>query len=134
MVVGGSSALLAARDIRDKLATVAAAMLEAEPERRSALGTAGSSTGSRTRDRRSRDVAYAVYPLAFATAAMVEPPLEATRAYKPENINHVPDEKGRIQPYPTYSNAVHAAVVEVDVETGKVDDRSASASLTTAAR
>jgi carbon-monoxide dehydrogenase large subunit len=33
----------------------------------------------------------------------------------------VPDEKGRIQPYPSYSNAVHVAVVEVDAETGAVD-------------
>ena len=52
---------------------------------------------------------------------MVEPPLEATRVYKPDNIVHFPDEKGRIQPYPTYSNAVHVAIVEVDTETGKVD-------------
>jgi carbon-monoxide dehydrogenase large subunit len=50
---------------------------------------------------------------------MVEPPLEATRVYRPDNIDHTPDEKGRIQPYPTYSNAVHVAVVEVDAETGR---------------
>ena len=118
MVVGGNSALLASRDIREKLAIVAGTMLEvdlAELDFSGGLVSAGEKSVS------VGEVAYTIYTLAFATAHKVEPPLESTRTYKPENIVHFPDEKGRIQPYPTYSNAVHAAVVEVDVETGKVD-------------
>jgi len=117
MVVGGNSALLAAREIRAKLATVAATMLEVDTE---TLTFGGGRISAGERDLSVAEVSYTIYTLAFATAHNVEPPLEATRTYKPENITHFPDEKGRIQPYPTYSNAVHVATVEVDVETGKV--------------
>ena len=121
MVVGGNSSLLAARDIREKLAIVAGTMLEVDPEltltssRRASRSPAGDKQVSGARRN-----SYTIYTLAFATAHDVEPPLESTRTYRPQNISHFPDEKGRIQPYPTYSNAVHVAVVEVDVETGKV--------------
>ncbi len=120
MVSGGNAALLAARDIRVKLAKVAAFMLEAAEDDlvfdQGKISVAGTDKAVAI-----KDVANVVYTLAFATAHMVEPPLEATRVYKPDNIVHFPDEKGRIQPYPTYSNAVHVAIVEVDIETGKVD-------------
>jgi carbon-monoxide dehydrogenase large subunit len=118
MVVGGNSSLLAAREIREKLATVAGTMLEADPQ---TLTFADGAISSGEKSVSVAEVSYTIYTLAFATAHNVEPPLEATRTYKPDNITHFPDEKGRIQPYPTYSNAVHVAVVEVDVETGKVD-------------
>ncbi len=48
------------------------------------------------------------------------PPVEVTREYKPGNTSQVPDPRGRIQPYPTYSNAAFAVVVDVDAETGRV--------------
>lgn len=118
MVVGGGSAALAARDLRAKIATVGARMLGVEPD---AVTVAGGVVRPVPDDGRSvpvPDVAAAVLTRAFATASEVEPVLEATRAYKPGNIDHVPDEHGRIQPYPTYSSAMHAAVVEVDAETG----------------
>jgi len=117
MVVGGNSSLLAAREIREKLAIVAGTMLEADP---AGLVFQGGAISAGEKSASIAEVSYTIYTLAFATAHNVEPPLEATRTYKPQNITHLPDEKGRIQPYPTYSNAVHAAVVEVDIETGKV--------------
>jgi carbon-monoxide dehydrogenase large subunit len=121
MVVGGNSALLAARDIKEKLVKVAAFMLEGEEGDVRLSHSSASLESNPEKTISIAAVAYAVYSLAFAVAAMVEPPLEATRVYKPENLTHFPDEKGRIQPYPTYSNAVHAAIVEVDVQTGKVE-------------
>jgi carbon-monoxide dehydrogenase large subunit len=119
MVVGGNSALLAAADVREKVVKVAAFMLEGNEDDVQLQGGVARLGSSSDKEIPIAAVAYAVYSLAFAVANMIEPPLESTRVYKPENITHVPDEKGRIQPYPTYSNAVHAAIVEVDVETGK---------------
>lgn len=120
MVVGGGSAALAARDVRGRLLIVGARMLTAladdvevadgfvrvcsEPDRRLTVA----------------DVAEAILTRAFAVADDIEPVLESTRAYKPGNIDHKPDAQGRIQPYPTYSSCLHAAVVEVDAETGVV--------------
>ncbi len=120
IVTGGGAATLAARAIREKLELVGAELLGAT---RDAIvmadGTVMDSASGRSL--LLKEVAFAIYANAFGVAGVVEPPLEATRVYMPENITHVPDEKGRIQPYPTYSNALHVAVVEVDVETGKVD-------------
>ncbi|MGB3441025.1 MAG: xanthine dehydrogenase family protein molybdopterin-binding subunit [Actinophytocola sp.] len=114
MVVGGGSATLAARDVRAKLLAVAARLFEtSEVEIRDGVAYGGG------REMPVPGVARALLTRAFAIGD-IEPVLESTRAYKPGNINHVPDELGRIQPYPTYSSSLHAAVVEVDPETGKV--------------
>lgn len=114
MVVGGGSATLAARDVRAKLVAVGRLLLGAgEVEVR-----AGMVCGD-GRELPVPEVARALLTRAFAIGD-IEPVLESTRAYKPGNINHVPDEFGRIQPYPTYSSSLHAAVVDVDAETGKV--------------
>ncbi len=120
MMVGGASAALAAGDVREKLATVAAAMLGADPQslvfERSRIHSAAAPGRAVT----FQEVAYTLYTHAYEIAGSVEPSLEATRTYKPAHIRHTPDEHGRLNPYPTYSNAAFIAVVEVDPETGKV--------------
>ncbi|MGC5015827.1 xanthine dehydrogenase family protein molybdopterin-binding subunit [Streptosporangium sp. DT93] len=118
MVVGGGSAALAARDVRAKLAAVGARMMGVHRDEVEVTGGVVRVTAEPERSVPVPDVAAAVTTRAFAVASEVEPVLEATRAFKPGNINHVPDERGRIQPYPTYSSCLHAAVVEVDPDTG----------------
>lgn len=120
MIVGGGSAALAARDVREKMAKVAGVMLGVGPD---ALVFERGRIYARTAPERGlsfRDVAYTVYTRAYDIAGVVEPPLEATRTYKPTHISHTPDEHGRVNPYPTYSNGAYVAVVEVDPDTGKV--------------
>lgn len=119
LLVGGGSAALAARDLRAKLETVGARMLGVTIED---VEVHDGYVRVRDGDRglAVADVAHTIVTRAFAVADEVEPTLESTRAYKPDNIDHVPDERGRIQPYPTYSSCMHVAVVEVDVETGVV--------------
>lgn len=119
MVTGGGSAALAARDLRAKIATVGARMLGVEPDAVEVVDGVVRVAAEGGRAVPVPDVAAAILTRAFAVADDVEPLLEATRAYKPGNINHVPDEHGRIQPYPTYSSGMHGAVVEVDAETGQ---------------
>ena len=114
MVVGGGSATLAARDVRAKLLAVAARLLgTSDVDIRDGVAYGGG------RELPVPEAARALLTRAFAIGD-IEPVLESTRAYKPGNIDHVPDALGRIQPYPTYSSSLHAAVVEVDAETGKV--------------
>lgn len=117
LVTGGGAAVLAARDIAAKLCTVAAAMLEASPD---AVTLAG---GMATVDGKAvplAAVAHAVHTLGFILALGIEPSLEATRTYRPGNISHRPDAAGHIQPFTTYSNALHVAVVEIDPDTGEL--------------
>ncbi|WP_293781792.1 xanthine dehydrogenase family protein molybdopterin-binding subunit [uncultured Aeromicrobium sp.] len=120
MVVGGGSAALAAREVRAKLVTVGARMLHLDPKDCTVRAGQVQAVGDPTRSIPVDEVARAVLTRAFDVAADIEPVLEATRAYRPGNIDHVPDALGRIQPYPTYSSCLHIAVADVDTETGKV--------------
>lgn len=118
MVVGGGSAALASRDVLRTLTTVGARMLgveRVEVREGAVVDPEGSDSVP------VPDVARAVLTRSFEIASEVEPILESTRAYKPGNIDHRPDEHGRIQPYPTYSSCLHATAVRVDAETGKVE-------------
>jgi carbon-monoxide dehydrogenase large subunit len=68
------------------------------------------------------DVAHAVYAQTYAFVDTdIEPPVESTKTHKPGNIDIFPDEEGKINPYPSYSNGFYVAQVEVDPETGVVD-------------
>lgn len=115
-MLGASSAALAAEDVRTKLLAIASAMLGGPAE--TLVLAAGSFRTPAGASASLAEVARTAYTRAFEIAAHVEPPLEATRSYRPGNIDHQPDAQGRIQPYPTYSYAVHAALVEVDIATG----------------
>ncbi|WP_154605002.1 xanthine dehydrogenase family protein molybdopterin-binding subunit [Arthrobacter sp. AQ5-05] len=123
MVTGGNAAYLAAKDIRAKLLVIASRLLEIDESDIDLRGGWARSLSDPSKAIKISEIAYTVYTLAFATATGVEPPLESTRVYQPDNIQHTPDAEGKINIYPTYSNAVHVAVVEVDAETGHVKVR-----------
>lgn len=122
-LTGGGSAALAARDLRARLLDAAALMLGQPPE---SLAVADGFVVSGDAPHSERQllplsaVATTIATSAFQAIGDLEPLLEATRAYRPGNIDQQPDEYGRIQPYPTYSNAVLVAVLEVDLPTGLV--------------
>ena len=121
IVSGGNAAVLAARDVSEKVRAGAALLLEVGDDDIELAGGLATVKGAAEKAIPIANVAETIYTLNFAIPGIPEPPLESTRVYKPENIRHTPDEKGRIQPYPTYSFAVHGIVVEVDVETGKTE-------------
>jgi carbon-monoxide dehydrogenase large subunit len=121
IVSGGNSAVLAARDVAEKIRSGAALLLEAGDEDIELTDNLARVAGAPDKAVPIANVAETIYTLNFAIPGIPEPPLESTRVYKPGNIRHTPDEKGRIQPYPTYSFAVHGVVVEVDPETGAVE-------------
>lgn len=118
LLVGGASAVLAARDIKTKLAAAAALILDGEQDAL-VFGNGAVTAGSKRIG--IGDLAHAVYTRSGGVGEIISPPLESTRTYRPANISHVPDDKGRTQPYPTYSNGAYVAVVDVDSETGKVE-------------
>ncbi|MGQ0550073.1 MAG: xanthine dehydrogenase family protein molybdopterin-binding subunit, partial [Armatimonadota bacterium] len=120
MIVGGASAAMAAGEVRERMAKVAAVLLGVDPQALVFERSRISPSGPPTRALTFREVAYALYTRAYEIAGIVEPSLEATRTYKPPHIRHTPDEHGRVNPYPTYSNGAFIAVVEIDPETGRV--------------
>ena len=64
----------------------------------------------------------------------IEPTLEATRHFKMPNVYHQPETQGRFSAYPSWPYGAAAAIVEVDPETGLVEDPALHASSRTPAR
>ena len=107
MVVSGGALILAARRVREKIAVIAAHMLEAAPEDLAIERGTIAVRGTPSRALTLADVAGLAYRPAGGTLPPgVDPALEATQYYDP--------------PPATFSNGSHVAVVEVDPETGQV--------------
>ncbi len=103
LVIAGGACLLASRKIRDKLLRIASEALEAAPD--DVVLEAGTAKVSGT-DRAVpiASLARAAYHQSFRFKDS-DPGLRAAADYDPEG---------------TFSNACHVAVVEVDIETGRV--------------
>jgi aerobic carbon-monoxide dehydrogenase large subunit len=107
MVVSGGALILAARRVREKVASIAAHMLEAAREDLTIGGGTIAVRGAPGRSLTVAQVADLAYRPAGGTLPPgVDPALEATQYYDP--------------PPATFSNGAHVAVVEVDPETGEV--------------
>ena len=119
-VIGGGAVLKAAVRVRERVLRVAAHLLEADPadlELTDGLvrvkGTAQSVS--------MKEVATVATVRTFDLPPEIERGLEATASYDPPGLEHVPDERGRMNGAAAWANATHAAVVKVDLETGEVE-------------
>jgi carbon-monoxide dehydrogenase large subunit len=119
-IVGGGAAAMAAREVRAKLVTVAAGLLGVDAATVSVDRGAFTSTAAAGKALTIKEVAYACYTRAYDVGLAITPPLEATCTFRPGLIRHTPDAQGRINPYPSYSNAAYAVVCEIDRDTGQV--------------
>jgi 2-furoyl-CoA dehydrogenase large subunit len=109
----------AARKVREKLLSLGAHLLNTAPEE---LELAGGAVRSR-RDPQVRktlqELAQVAYRDLLALPPDMEPGLEGRYYYRPA-IANLPDEQRRVRNQLFVGNAGHAAIVEVDIETGKV--------------
>jgi carbon-monoxide dehydrogenase large subunit len=118
-MIGGSAAMLAAQDIRAKLAKVAARLMQADPTELEFGDDKIYVASSPDRHMPIRQIARAIYSGAFAPHMEgIEPGLEVTRYFRIGNVYHQPEEQGRFNPYPTWPFMASAAVVEVDRDSG----------------
>jgi aerobic carbon-monoxide dehydrogenase large subunit len=106
LAVGGESAARAAEKVREKAKRLAAHLLEAAPEDMELVDGKYQVRGSPDKGMALADIALAAYVPENLPEGM-EPGLEEVNFYDPENF--------------VYPFGAHAAVVEVDAETGKVD-------------
>ena len=117
-VMGGGAVVMAAGRIRDKMMRIAAHALEAGVDdivmSEGRFDVRGTGVGVSF-----AEVAETATVRTFGLPESLEPGLDATAVYT-ANVDHWPDEFGRINPCPTYANASHAAVVKVDLATGAV--------------
>jgi carbon-monoxide dehydrogenase large subunit len=107
-VVGGGALFRSADEVREKLIAIAAHSLEANPADVELVGGEAFVKGSPDKSIPIMMLAYTAYFGAFVGGERppgMDPALTATRSYEPPE---------------SYANGCIAAVVEVDVETGKV--------------
>ena len=120
LTLGGAGALLAARDIRERMARAAGRHLECDP---ATLEFADNRIVC-TKEPDKRIDFTDVVALIYKTASSVDGPdqalLEVTRMSGPQNFHHEPDELGRTNVYSMYPSAALVVVVDVDIETGIV--------------
>jgi carbon-monoxide dehydrogenase large subunit len=107
LAVGGEAVARAAIRVQEKAKKVCAAMLEAAPEDIELADGAFRVKGSPDKSMTMADIALAAHVPPQELPADIEPGLEENAFYDPENF--------------VFPFGAHACVVDVDVETGKVD-------------
>jgi carbon-monoxide dehydrogenase large subunit len=120
-VVGGGAILTAAGQLRNKVLAIAAHLLEVAQEDLEIAGGHITVKGAPDRLVTFADVATAAWVRTIDLPSDIDPGLEAVATYDPPMVEHVPDERGRMNAVATWANATHVAIVEVDVETGRVE-------------
>jgi aerobic carbon-monoxide dehydrogenase large subunit len=105
--VGGEAVARAALKVQDKAKRICASMWEAAPEDIELSGDRFQVRGSPDRSMTLAEVAGAAYIPPEELSTDIEPGLEETSFYDPENF---------VWPF-----GAHACIVDVDAETGKVD-------------
>jgi aerobic carbon-monoxide dehydrogenase large subunit len=120
-VVGGGAILKAAGQIREKVLRIAGHLLETDPADLVIEGGRVHVAGSPEVSVSMADVGTAAWVRTLDLPESMDPGLEATATYDPPLLQHVPDERGRMNGAAVWANATHAAVVKVDLQTGVVD-------------
>jgi len=119
-IVGVSSAVLAARELKSKILKVAAHLLEVRVDDLEVGESKVSVKDNPEKYVTFKDIATFVYKNIYLLPKEIEPGLEVTKYFKTPNVYHIPDEQGRINTYPVHPYGVNVAVVEVDVESGEI--------------
>lgn len=120
LMFGGAAAVLAARELRSRIETCAATLLQAKDADFTFADGSIALYGDPARSIPFSKAVSTIYTHAYSTAADVELPLQMTKTYRASNVRHIPDEFGRISSYPSFPYSVHAAVVEVDSTSAQV--------------
>ncbi|HEU4344299.1 MAG TPA: xanthine dehydrogenase family protein molybdopterin-binding subunit [Candidatus Binatia bacterium] len=109
----------AARKVREKIITLAAHLLSLPPQELELADGAARSKKEPHNRKTLEELAHVAYRDLLALPPDMEPALEGRFYYRPA-IANLPDEQRRVRNQLFVSNAGHAAVVEVDIETGKI--------------
>jgi aerobic carbon-monoxide dehydrogenase large subunit len=117
-VAGGVATMHASKKLRERIVRIASAILDVSSDEVILRGGKAISI----RDSRSvtfAEIAQTAYYRTDKIPLDMEPGMEVVGMFVPPNIRY-PDESGRRNESPTYSNSSHMVALEVDPETGKV--------------
>jgi aerobic carbon-monoxide dehydrogenase large subunit len=117
-VAGGVATMHAAKKLREKIIRIASAVLDLHSDE--IILSDGKAFS--TRDSKSltfAEIAQTAYYRTDKIPPDLDPGMEVVGMFVPPNIKY-PDDSGRRNESPTYSNSSHMVALEVDPETGKV--------------
>ncbi|MTD54674.1 xanthine dehydrogenase family protein molybdopterin-binding subunit [Amycolatopsis pithecellobii] len=117
---GGAAAVLAAREIRARLAAVAAADFGCEESEVAARDGLLVSVRDEELSIPFAELVLRVYQHGSSDPGVGQALLEVTKVEGPHNFHHDPGQSGLTNAYPMYSSTAAVAVVDVDAETGVV--------------
>jgi aerobic carbon-monoxide dehydrogenase large subunit len=67
------------------------------------------------------DIARVAYHEVFRLPEGMEPGLECTKYFNPPNLTFLPDKEGKVNPAGAVTSAAHAAIIEIDPDTGSLN-------------
>ncbi|MFQ5683271.1 MAG: xanthine dehydrogenase family protein molybdopterin-binding subunit [Candidatus Binatia bacterium] len=109
----------AARKVRDKLLRLGSHLLKEPGDQLELVNRCVRSKNHSKKQKTLADLAFVAYRDLLSLPPEMEPGLEGRFYYKP-SIANLPDEKRRVRNQLFASNAAHATIVEVDLDTGKI--------------
>jgi aerobic carbon-monoxide dehydrogenase large subunit len=118
--VGAGAVIVTAQKLREKILTIAASILEASPDDVDLGDGRAFIRGTPDQGVPLLEVATVAYHQTFRLPSGQEPGLEVSGVFDPPNVDPFPDQEGLLNACVTYSNAAHAAAVEVDLGLGTV--------------
>ena len=120
-VTGGGAILKAAGVLREKILRIAAHRLEVDEADLVMENGGVHVAGSPEKVITMGEIGTLAWVRTFELPEGVDPGLESTQTYDPPLLQHVPDERGRMNGAAVWENATHTAVVKVDIETGVIE-------------
>lgn len=119
-IAGVGSVLMACDKVKRKLIRIASAKL-GTPEAEIILeGGYLTSIRDAKKSVSIKEIATIAYTKIYILPPGVEPGIEETARYVLPNIRYTPDEKGRLNLYPSETAGAYGVIVDVDMETGKL--------------
>jgi carbon-monoxide dehydrogenase large subunit len=120
-IAGVGAVMLACARVREKLLKIASYRLDiSEEEILLERGFARSATHQESKLIAIADIADIAYNRIHLLPSGLRPGIEESSYYLSPNAKFLPDEKGRLNLYPSYTSGAYAVIVELDPETGKI--------------
>jgi carbon-monoxide dehydrogenase large subunit len=120
-IVATGAVMRAVEGVRDKALKIGAHLLEASPEDVVLEDGAISVRGSAKPSVSLAEVATIAKVRTVELPDGIDPGLDHSAVYDAPGVEHVPDERGRLNAVAASANATHAAIVKVEVDTGWVE-------------
>jgi aerobic carbon-monoxide dehydrogenase large subunit len=117
---GGSAAVLAARELRSRVAKAAAALLQGSEDDVEIAENLVSLRSDAAKAMPFAALTKTIYQLNRVVPGVDQTSLEVTKTEGPNNYFFAPDDQGRMSLYPCFPYSAHLAMVEVDEDTGVI--------------